>query len=85
LDFENKLNVLHHFANKMMSDTKRFDLSDKNGLIMDKAISVDDIALGARLYFSKPDGPKKYAEYLKTRFGISMAIDFASLAGNWTQ
>jgi len=85
LDFENKLNVLHHFANKMMNDTKRYELSDKTGLIMEKAISVEDIALGARLYFSKPDGPKKYAEYLKSRFGIAMAIDFASLAGKWSQ
>jgi hypothetical protein len=31
-----------------------------------------------------PDGPKKYAEFLKTRFGIILAIDLADLAWSWT-
>jgi hypothetical protein len=47
---------------------------------MKDKISVDDIAQGARLWFSVPDGPKKYAEFLKTRFGIILAIDLADLA-----
>lgn len=84
LDYENKLNVLNHFAQKMMKDTNRFELSDKTGLIMDKAISVDDIAQGARLYFSVPEWQKKYAEFLKSRFNIVITIDFVNLAWTWT-
>ena len=70
LDYENTLDVLSHFMNKMMNDTNRFELSTKEGLIMDKAISISDIVQGARIYFSLPDGKKKYGEYLKDRFGI---------------
>jgi hypothetical protein len=84
LDYENKLEVLYHFAEKMMKDTKRFELSEKTGLIMDKKISVDDIAQGARLWFKIPDGPKLYADYLKTRFKIVLAPDLATLAGEWS-
>ena len=40
---------------KMMQDTNRFELSTKEGLIIDKAISVSDIVQGARIYFSGPD------------------------------
>ncbi len=83
LDYENKLNVLYHFTQKMMKDTKRFDLSDKNGIVMDKALSVDDIAMGARLYFSVPDGKKQYAKYLKDRFKISLAPLLKDLVGIW--
>lgn len=83
LDLENKLDVLYHFAQKMMKDTKRFDLSDKNGLIMDKAISVDDITQGARIWFSGPDGPKKYKQFLKDRFNIDMSPALKDLAGSW--
>jgi hypothetical protein len=67
----------------MMKDTNRFELSDKNGLIMDKAISVDDITQGARLWFSGPEGRKAYAKFLKDRFNISMYPDLADLKGNW--
>ncbi len=84
LDYENKLNVLYHFAQKMMADTKRFELSEKTGLIMDKAISVTDLAEWARLWFAIPDGQKKYAEFVKSRFGISLAPKLSDLAGTWT-
>ncbi|MBP8016822.1 hypothetical protein KAZ01_02330 [Candidatus Gracilibacteria bacterium] len=83
LDYENKLNVLYHFAEKMMKDTKRFELSEKTGLTMDKKIGVSDIAQGARLWFAKPDGPALYAKFLKDRFNIILAPDLSSLAGEW--
>jgi len=82
-DHETKLGVLYHFAEKMMRDTKRFDLSGKTGLIMDKALSVDDVAQGARLYFTVPDGRKLYAKFIKDRFNISLAPALKDLAGNW--
>jgi len=82
-DHETKLKVLYHFAEKMMRDTKRFDLSDKSGLIMEKALSVEDVAQGARLYFTVPDGRKLYAKYIKDRFNISLAPALKDLAGSW--
>ncbi len=83
-DFETKLDVLDHFAQKMMSDTNRFILSDKNGLIMDKAISIDDIVQGARMWLSGPDGRKQYAKFLQDRFNISMYPKLTELAGSWS-
>lgn len=84
LDYENELNVLYHFAEKIMKDTKRPELSDLNWLIMDGKISTDDIVQWARMWFSEPDGPKKYADFLKNRFNIVLAPDLANLAGIWT-
>lgn len=82
-DFETKLDVLYHFAEKIMNDTKRWELSEKNGLIMDDKISVDDVAQGARLWFSVPDGRKQYAKFLKDRFKISLFPALKELGGNW--
>ena len=83
LNYENTLDVLSHFMNKMMNDTNRFELSTKEGLIMDKAISVSDIVQGARIFFSLPDGKKKYGEYLKSRFGINLYPKLSDIAGTW--
>lgn len=83
LDYENTLDVLSHFTTKMMNDTNRFDLSDKEGLIMDKAISISDIVQGARIYFSGPDGKKKYADFLKDRFGINPYPKLSEIQGSW--
>ncbi len=82
-DYENKLDVLYHFAQKMMKDTGRFQLSDKNGLLMDKAVAVDDVVQGARMWFSGPDGKKQYAKFLKDRFGIDLFPALKDLAGPW--
>lgn len=84
LDYENTLNVLSHFMTKMMKDTKRMELSGKEGLIMDKAISISDIVQGARIFFSGPDGKKKYEDYLKDRFGITLYPALSDIAGEWT-
>lgn len=83
LDYENKLDVLYHFAQKMMKDTGRFQLSDKNGLLMDKAVAVDDVVQGARMWFSGPEGRKKYAAFLKDRFGIDLFPALSNLSGSW--
>ncbi len=83
LDYENKLDVLYHFAQKMMKDTGRFQLSDKNGLIMDKAVAVDDVVQGARMWFSGPEGRKQYATFLKDRFGIDLFPALSNLSGTW--
>ncbi len=82
-DFENKLDVVGHFIDKMMKDTNRFDITDKNGLIADKAISVDDLVQGVRIYFSGPEGKKDYAKFLKDRFGIVLYPTLKELEGDW--
>ena len=83
LDYEGKLDVLSHFADKMMGDTGRFQVSDKNGLIMADKISVDDIAQGARIWFSGPNGKKDYQKFLKDRFNIDPYPKLLDLAGKW--
>lgn len=82
-DLETKLDVLHHFAQKMMRETGRFEISDKLGLIMKDKISADDILMGARYYFSEPDGRDKYAKFVKERFGIDLYPKLSDLAGTW--
>jgi hypothetical protein len=82
-DTETKLDVVGHFIDKMMEDTKRFDLTDKTGLIADKAISVDDLVQGARIYFSGPNGKQDYAKFLKDRFNITLFPTLKELEGNW--
>jgi hypothetical protein len=84
-DYEGKLDVLYHFAQKMMKDTGRFDLSTKMGLIMKDKIALDDIVQGARYYFSGPEGKAAYAKYLKDRFNIDLYPDLKDLAGKWNQ
>jgi len=81
--YEEKLAVLNHFAQKIMQDTNRFEVSDKEGLIMETKISLSDIVAGARAYFSEPDGKKKYAEYIKDRFGILPYPPLKDLSGVW--
>jgi hypothetical protein len=81
--YEEKLAVLNHFAQKIMQDTNRLEISDKEGLVMETKISASDIAMGARIYFSEPDGKKKYEEYIKERFGILPYPPLKELSGNW--
>ncbi len=83
LDTEGRLDVLGHFVDKMMKDTNRFDLTDKTGMIADKAINVDDLVQGARAYFSGPDGKLEYAKFLKDRFNINLGPSLKDLVGKW--
>lgn len=83
LGYEEKLDVLGHFMQKIMNDTGRHDLSTKNGLIMDDAIAIDDVVQGARIYFSGPNGKKDYAQFLKDRFNIDPFPKITDLAGSW--
>lgn len=82
-DYETKLNILYHFTEKMMKDTKRFGLSDKTGLLVEGKLSADDIAQAARFYFTVPDGKKLYQKFIKDRYNISLSPALKDLAGNW--
>jgi len=82
-DYEQKLDILNHFAQKIMRDTGRFELSDKDVTLKEGTITAKSIALGASLYFSEPDGRKKYAEYLQSNFGIDPWPKLEELKGAW--
>lgn len=82
-DYETKLDVLHHFAQKMMQDTKRVDITDKTGLLVEGKLSLEDLVQGARYYFGGDKGKDDYAKFLSDRFGIAMYPELADLAGNW--
>jgi hypothetical protein len=82
--YEQKLEILHHFAQKMMKDTNRKEVSDRDGLVMETKISTADLVIGAKRYFSEPDGKKQYEDYLKERFKIGMYPTIDELAGDWT-
>lgn len=83
-DHETKLDVVGHFIDKMMKDINRFDLTDKAGLVAEKAVSVDDLVQGVRIYFSGPNGKKDYAKFLKDRFNVSLYPTLKELEGTWS-
>ena len=83
-DFEQKLDLLNHFAQKMINDTGRSEVVDKDVTLKEGAITANSIALGARIYFSQPDGKKKYQEYLQSNFGISPYPELSKLKGEWS-
>lgn len=83
-ELENKLEIVNHFVQKMMEDINRFELTDKEGLIVEGKVNVNDLVLAGRYYFSGPDGKQKYREYLRDRFGISMYPKLEDLKGEWS-
>jgi len=85
LELENKLDVLSHFAEKMMQDTGRMDISDKTGLLVNGKLSLEDLVQGARYYFATDTekGKADYAKFLQDRFGIVAYPKLADLAGEW--
>ncbi len=82
-EFEQKLELLNHFAKKMIRDTKKTEVLDKDVTLKEGAITSKSIALGASIYFSKPDGKEKYKEYLQSNFGINPYPDLENLKGDW--
>ncbi len=82
-DYDSKLDVLDHFTRKMMDDTGRFNVSEKEWLLVDWALQITDIVQAARLYFWWPDGKKAYQKFLKDRFGIVIAPALEDLQGEW--
>jgi len=82
-ELETKLEIVHHFVKKMMKDINRFELTDKEGLIVEGKVNVKDLVLAGRYYFSGPEGKQKYQEYLRDRFGVSMFPKLENLRGEW--
>jgi len=86
LELENKLDILSHFAEKMMQDTGRPDISDKTGLLVNGKLSLEDLVQGARFYFAADTdkGKADYAKFLQDRFGINQYPKLSDLAGAYS-
>ena len=81
--YEQKLEIMNHFGQKIMRDTQRTELTNGNVGLSDKKISTAQIIIAAKKYFSEPDGQKKYDEYLKKEFGVGKYPTIDEIAGNW--
>ena len=82
-DLKVRMDVLYHFTQRMMKDTDRFKLNDKEGFLVDGALSVHDITQAARKYFGEGGGEEAYKEYLNERFGIALYPSLKDLSGTW--
>lgn len=80
---EQKLELLNHFGQKIMRDTGRSQITKKYVPFSDSKISAKQIAMGAKIYFSVPDGKKEYKEYIKETFGVKMYPALEELKGSW--
>jgi len=81
--YEQKLEIMHHFGQKMMKDTQRTELTNGSVGLSDKKISTAQIIIASKKYFSEPDGKKKYEEYIKEEFGVGMYPEIDELKGDW--
>lgn len=80
---DQRLEELLHFKDKVLRDTKRKGLTD--GASSNKVnISHADLVALTYAWYTEPDGPQKYAQMLKDKFGIVMAPKAEEMSGQWT-
>ncbi|MFZ6015651.1 MAG: hypothetical protein ACOYUZ_04850 [Patescibacteria group bacterium] len=82
-DLKIRMDVLYHFTQRMMKDTGRFKLNDKQGFLVDDYISVHDIAQGVRIFFGEEGGEDAYRKFLNERFGVPLYPKLSDLSGSW--
>lgn len=82
-DLKVRMNVLYHFTQRMMKDTGRSKLNDKQGFLVEDTLSVHDIVYGAREYFKEGGGEESYKKFLNERFGIALYPSLKDLEGTW--
>jgi hypothetical protein len=80
--YETKLEMLHHFAQKMMRDVDRKEITERD--FSDTKLSTNDLAIAAKKYFSEPNGKEQYEEYIKERFDIGLYPKIDEIAGSWS-
>lgn len=80
--YETKLEMLHHFAQKMMRDIDRKEVTERE--FSDTQLSTNDLVFAAKKYFSEPDGKKAYEDYLKERFKVGLYPSIDEIAGDWS-
>ena len=79
---DQRLEELLHFRDKVLRDTKRKGLTD--GASSNKVnISHADLVALTYAWYTEPDGPQKYAQMLKDKFGIIIAPKAEEMSGTW--
>lgn len=80
---DQRMEELIHFKDKVLRDTKRKGLTD--GAFSNKVnISHSDLVALTMAWYTKPDGPQKYAQMLKDKYGIILAPKAEEMVGSWT-
>jgi len=74
---------MYGFADKVMKDTNRPDLTDKTGLIGERRHQHRRHRAGGALLLLRSGRQAQYAKFLKDRFGINLSPALANLAGAW--
>ncbi len=85
-ELEQRIDLLLNFKDKVLRDTGRTSLKDGFG-ITDTAISLGDLSLLAMGWFNTEDGQekhRKYAEFLKDKYGILLYPEAEELNGTWS-
>ncbi|MGE5389844.1 MAG: hypothetical protein ACM3PE_02160, partial [Deltaproteobacteria bacterium] len=80
---EQRLDILIHLKDKILKDTGRKGLTD--GAFSNKAnISYADLVQLSQAWYAQPDGWQKYAEMVKTKFGIDLFPKPEEMNGQWS-
>lgn len=85
-ELEQRIDILLNFKDKVFKDTGRSELKDGFG-ITDTAISMGDLSLLAMGWFGTEDSQerhRKYAEFLKDKYGILLYPEAEKLNGTWS-
>lgn len=84
-ELEQRLDVLLHFANKMLKDTGRSHVIG-DAFHTDQAITIHELEIAARIWFGTSDPAerkKEYEEYLMRDFGISLTPKLDEIVGSY--
>lgn len=85
-ELEQRLDVLMHFKNKLLKDTKRTSIKE-GSMHNEEAISIEQLKTIAMKWFSTPDAKERqkiYEDYIKTEFGIKMTPEISEINGLWS-
>jgi uncharacterized ParB-like nuclease family protein len=79
--YEEKLAMIGTFVKKMMADTGRTRISQRDSVLTDTEIPMVDLITGAKKYYYGEDGEQRYQDYLAQRFGIGVYPTIDELNG----
>lgn len=77
-----RMEELIHFKDKVLRDTQRKGLSS-GAFSTNEVISHGDLVALTYAWYTKPDGPQKYAQMLKDKFGIDLFPKPEDMNGTW--
>lgn len=83
ISYEEKLQKITDFTQKMMQETGRTRISEHDSILTSTEIPLVDIITGIKKYFFGEDGTSRYADYLAQRFDIGVYPTMEELQGDW--